>query len=577
MAEWPMRICPRVRWLCGALVIAAIAQGVPASAQQPGAGTTVQQPGTGTTAQEPGTGTTATDDGTAAEPFRVTIDAPAKGSPIAPSGDISFSANKPGAAFTCQLGAAARGPCTSPVHYGPLQPGQQLPFVVSALLPGAHTTSADETVYTIAQVAPSPIEVTITSAPSGKVEQTVATISFAANRSNAGFSCTLDGVAARCSSPKQYRNLSAGTHAFTVVAVAGKETSKAKSASWTVAAAPVPPSQRPPQAVITSAPEGTVVSQRARLAFTATPAASRFQCSLDGSPFVGCRSPRTYGRLSRNSHRFAVRALGAGGAPGRSAIARWTVRRAPVAAPPGTLPPPPAPKGGSNWLVVVALVLIAAVVVGMLLESARRIGRTRRRATWQLDARPEPPERPCSKRNHYCQKTQVTLKPGSRRIAYLVVEARDNGHTQLETQIAGRLVSQLNGALRNHKRNQDREALRTTLVPVAGPLVREIELWLGDDAVQHDVAVDAHLIAAEAEYEFALYCCKHRDGGPEWEREDEWTASVEDESEENAVRLDRAEPLDARVESATDQLTDFLIELDKPTSVRASTEGSLTL
>jgi hypothetical protein len=581
MAEWPMRICPRVRWLCGVLVIAALAQGAPATAQQPGAGTTaqqpgtgttVQQPGTGTTAQEPGTGTTGTDDGTAAEPFRVSIDAPPEGSAIPPSGDISFSANLPGARFTCRVGAAAAGPCTSPVHYGPLQPGQQLPFAVSALLPGAHTTSADETVYTIAQVAPSPLEVTITSAPSGKVEQTVATISFAANRSNAGFSCTLDGVAARCSSPKRYRDLSAGTHVFSVVAVAGKETSKAKRASWTVATA-VPAPQRPPRAVITSAPEGTVVSRKARLAFTATPAASRFQCSLDGSALVACHSPRTYSHLSRSSHTFAVRALGAGGTPGPAALARWTVR--PTSLPPQVTPPPPtAEEGGSTWLLAV---LAAFAAAGILLESVRRIGRARRRATWQLDARPEPPERPCSKRNHYCQKTQVKLKPGSRRIAYLVVEARDNGHAQLETQIAGRLVSQLNGALRDHKRNQDRDALRTTLVPVAGLLVREIEVWLGDDAVHHDVAVDAHLIAAEAEYEFALYCCKNRDGGPEWEKEDEWTASVEDESEENAVRLDRAEPLDARVESATDQLTDFLMELDKPTSVRASTEGSLTL
>ena len=71
--------------------------------------------------------------------------------------------------------------------------------------------------------------------------------------------------------------------------------------------------------------------------------------------------------------------------------------------------------------------------------------------------------------------------------------------------------------------------------------------------------------------------CKSRGGGPVWEKEDEWTASLEDESEESAVRLDRADALDARVESAADQLTEFLMELDEPTSVRASTEASLTL
>jgi hypothetical protein len=238
MAGWPMRVRPRVRWLCALLVLAALAQP------------------TAATAQQPDTGATDSSDPAPAEPFRVTIDAPAKGSPIAPSGDISFSANKPGAAFTCQLGAAARGSCTSPVHYGPLPPGQQLPFAVFALLPGAHSSSADRTVYTIAQVETTPLEVTITSAPSGEVNEKAATISFTANRSEAAFRCTLDGVAAPCSSPRQYRDLSAGTHAFTVVAVAGNETSKAKSASWTVAAVG-PPSQGPPQAGTTSAPEGT--------------------------------------------------------------------------------------------------------------------------------------------------------------------------------------------------------------------------------------------------------------------------------------------------------------------------------
>jgi hypothetical protein len=581
MAEWPIRSCPKARLLCGVLVLAALAQAAPAtaqqpdtgtSAQQPDTGTTAQQPGTGTTAQQPGTGTTGTDDGTAGDPFRVSIDAPPGESTIPPSGEISFSANQPGATFRCLVGAGAAGPCTSPVHYGPLQPGQRLLFAVFASVPGTHSSNAARTFYTIGRAAPTPLEVTITSAPSGKVEQTVATISFTANRSNTGFRCTLDGFAAPCSSPRRYPALSTGTHVFSVVAVAGNETSAAKRASWTVVTAG-PPVPTRPRAVITSAPEGTVASRNARLAFTATPAASRFQCSLDGSAFVACHSPRSYSRLSRGSHTFAVRALGAAGTPGRAARARWTVRVT-SPAPPAPSPPPSAKKGGSTWLLAVLAALSAA---GILFESVRRIGRARRRATWQLDARPEPPRRPCSERTRYCQKTRVTLKPGRRRIAYLVVEARDTDHAQLETRIAGRLVSELNRALRDHKRNQDRDGLRTTLVPVAGLLVRDIELWLRDDAVHHDVAVEAHLIAAEAEYEFALYCCKGRDGRPEWEKEDEWTASVEDESEENAVRLDRADPLDARVESATDQLMDFLMELDKPTSLRGSTEGSLTL
>ena len=70
----------------------------------------MQQAGTGTTVQQSGTGTTGTSDATAPEPFRVTIDAPAKESSIPPSGKISFSANKPGGIFRCRVGAVARGP-----------------------------------------------------------------------------------------------------------------------------------------------------------------------------------------------------------------------------------------------------------------------------------------------------------------------------------------------------------------------------------------------------------------------------------------------------------------------------------
>ena len=79
-------------------------------------------------------------------------------------------------------------------------------------------------------------------------------------------------------------------------------------------------------------------------------------------------------------------------------------------------------------------------------------------------------------------------------------------------------------------------------MPVAGLLAREIQLRFGDDAVHYDVAVDAHLLAAEMEYEFALYYCKSRGGGPVWEKEDEWTASLEDESERRRPPRSRRAP-----------------------------------
>jgi hypothetical protein len=98
----------------------------------------------------------------------------------------------------------------------------------------------------------------------------------------------------------------------------------------------------------------------------------------------------------------------------------------------------------------------------------------------------------------------VKLKPGRRHIASLVLHARDGDRAKPENQIGGLLVRQLNGALRNYRRDHERDRLRTTLRPVADLLVGEIEIWLADDAIHHEVAADAHLVAAEIEYEFTL-------------------------------------------------------------------------
>ena len=221
----------------------------------------------GAPAQE---GTTGTSDGVSGavsqdEPFKVTISSPASGKPIPASGEISFEANKAGAAYRCLVGSVTADPCTSPVPYGPLEPGTSFTFAVFATF--ADERSTDRAAYTIAEDATPPVlTVTIASAPSGTVADTTARISFSASRLDARFRCTFDGVAAGCSSPQRYRDLSNGTHVFSVIARAGDDLSEPKTASWTVnVGAPAP--TRPPRAVITSAPEGRVTVRRARLAF----------------------------------------------------------------------------------------------------------------------------------------------------------------------------------------------------------------------------------------------------------------------------------------------------------------------
>src|SRR3954469_11669990 len=64
--------------------------------------------------------------------LRVAITSPADGTQIPASGEISFAANTVGAAFRCVVGTQPAEPCTSPVPYGPLDPGTSLTFAVSA-------------------------------------------------------------------------------------------------------------------------------------------------------------------------------------------------------------------------------------------------------------------------------------------------------------------------------------------------------------------------------------------------------------------------------------------------------------
>jgi hypothetical protein len=587
----------RFRWLLVVAALAALLCAVPARGQEGGTGTTTQPDGsvttapdrgTDTTTQPDGTGTTAQDggdttstrDGTTddvgREPLEVTIDRPADGSTIPPSGEIAFTVSDPGAAVTCSLGTTPRDPCTSPVRYGPLQPGQSLEFGVVASLDREQTEATAS--YTVAATQTRPLSVVIQSAPSGNVNERAATVSFRASRSSASFLCTLDNhAAAVCSSPRVYRDLSIGAHVFRVVAVDGRMRSKPAGASWTVAAigSTKSPNDPPaaPRAVIVSGPHGKHKSHKARFRFTAHPTAARFQCSIDGSAFAGCRSPRSYTKLATGSHTFRVRALAASGGAGPSASRSWTVAAGQSTASRRTTDKT---RGDGEPIVVILLAALGALLAVALPLSLRRLKRVRLRANWQLAARCEPPENPCSKQGHYCQKeTKVKVKPGRRRVADVVVHARNGDHLELDRYASGKVVRQLNGALREYRRTRDADRLRTTLVPVGALLVGEIALWLADDTVRNEVTADARVIAAEVECEFTLYTCKKRGDRRAWETEDKWTASVEDERTDTAIHLDRNDPVAELVESAIDQLAAFLRGLEEPTRLEVS--GKVTV
>lgn len=64
----------------------------------------------------------------------------------------------------------------------------------------------------------------------------------------------------------------------------------------------------PPETTILSGPTGARSSTSATFSF-ASSKPGRFECSLDGSPFASCTSPKTYSGLAEGTHVFAVRAV----------------------------------------------------------------------------------------------------------------------------------------------------------------------------------------------------------------------------------------------------------------------------
>ena len=86
------------------------------------------------------------------------------------------------------------------------------------------------------------------------------------------------------------------------------------------------PDRAAPETTITSGPRRRTRKRRATFGFTADEPGSSFECRLDGRRFVACGSPRTYRRLARIRHRFAVRARdSAGNTDPTPAIRRWRI------------------------------------------------------------------------------------------------------------------------------------------------------------------------------------------------------------------------------------------------------------
>jgi hypothetical protein len=150
-------------------------------------------------------------------------------------------------------------------------------------------------------------ETTITSGPPGTTTSADASFTFESSEADSIFECRLDGgELTPCSSPQAYSGLSAGTHTFEGQATdpAGNVDPTPASHTWTITQPP-PPDTTPPDTSVVSGPPAFGDDRTATFAFTSSEPDSRFECSLDGGPFLPCSSPHTTARLAGGRHTLA--------------------------------------------------------------------------------------------------------------------------------------------------------------------------------------------------------------------------------------------------------------------------------
>jgi uncharacterized protein YkwD len=162
---------------------------------------------------------------------------------------------------------------------------------------------------------PSAPTITLTSEPSASTTSTSASFAWTTTGSPTSVTCSLDGATAvSCTSPWSYSGLGVGTHKFVVTAANGAGSVSATWV-WTIASASV----GAPGIHFTTVPNGGWYSM---FAWTTTGTVTSTTCSLDGSAFVACASPRTYYYLRSGTHTFVVRVSNAFG--WSTATWRWT-------------------------------------------------------------------------------------------------------------------------------------------------------------------------------------------------------------------------------------------------------------
>ncbi|HSS04152.1 MAG TPA: hypothetical protein VLK89_03050, partial [Solirubrobacterales bacterium] len=256
-----------------------------------------------------------------------------------------FNGTDPGgsgvASIQCRIDSSAPGawaPCSSPKSYSGLADGAHT-FEVRAIDAAANTDASPAAfTWTVDTQAP---ETQITTNPAALTNGTAASFAFNGNDGSGSgitsFECRIDSNQAAdwapCSSPREFTNLSEGSHTFEVRALdqAGNTDASPATFSWSVDTVA-------PDTQITTHPSTLTNSAAASFAFNGSdPSGSgiaSFECRIDSSKaadWAPCSSPKSYSGLAEGAHAFEVRAVDvAANTDASPAVFTWTVKAQPA-------------------------------------------------------------------------------------------------------------------------------------------------------------------------------------------------------------------------------------------------------
>jgi Bacterial Ig-like domain/NHL repeat len=152
-----------------------------------------------------------------ATPPDTTIDSGPSGTINDPTPTFAFSSSEPGSSFECKVDSDSYAACTSPKTTAQLADGPHT-FSVRAKDPAGNTDpSPSSRTFTVDAASPT---ASITSGPSGTINDATPTFAFSSSEPGSGFECRVDsGGFEACSSPQAIGPLADGGHVFGVRAI----------------------------------------------------------------------------------------------------------------------------------------------------------------------------------------------------------------------------------------------------------------------------------------------------------------------------------------------------------------------